>query len=60
MNKQILAIFIIWAMGVTPIWAWKLRYREAPSAQKVSNAWMEYGLPIGNGHLGGMVMGGGK
>ena len=35
-----------------------LWYREAPSARKVSNAWMEYGLPIGNGHLGGMVMGG--
>ena len=35
-----------------------LWYREAPSARKVSNAWMEYGLPIGNGQLGGMVMGG--
>ena len=35
-----------------------LWYREAPSARKVSNAWMEYGLPIGNGHLGGMIMGG--
>lgn len=35
-----------------------LWYCEAPSTRKVSNTWMEYGLPIGNGHLGGMVTGG--
>ena len=58
MNKIVLTIFTVLTMGVTPVWALKLWYRQAPSARNVSNAWMEYGLPIGNGHLGGMVMGG--
>ena len=58
MHKQVLTIFTILTMGVTPVWAWKLWYRQAPSARNVSNPWMEYGLPIGNGCLGGMVMGG--
>ena len=52
MNKLVLTIFTILTMGVTPAWALKLWYREAPSARNVTNQWMEYGLPIGNGHLG--------
>ena len=58
MNKIVLTIFTVLTMGVTPAWALKLWYRKAPSARNVTNQWMEYGLPIGNGHLGGMVMGG--
>lgn len=46
---------MIYTLSVAALSLW---YREAPSNRKVSNQWMEYGLPIGNGHLGGMVMGG--
>lgn len=34
-----------------------LWYRQPPSAAASANPWMEYGLPIGNGQLGAMVMG---
>ena len=34
-----------------------LWYRQPPSATASANPWMEYGLPIGNGQLGAMVMG---
>ncbi len=35
-----------------------LKYNCPPSARTCSDKWMEYGLPIGNGHLGAVVMGG--
>lgn len=34
-----------------------LWYRQPPSAAACADPWMEYGLPIGNGQLGAMVMG---
>ena len=45
------------AVGLT-CGAQTLWYDKAPSERQVANPWMEYGLPIGNGQLGGMVMGG--
>ena len=57
MNKGHFCLVTLLAMAVQAQ-ALSLRYDQAPSARKVSNQWMEYGLPIGNGHLGGMVMGG--
>ena len=56
-KKRIVAILYLLAC-VHSVAALSLWYQQAPSARNVSNAWMEYGLPIGNGHLGGMVMGG--
>lgn len=38
--------------------AFTLWYRHPASTRNTSNRWMEYGLPIGNGRLGAMVMGG--
>lgn len=38
-----------------PISLW---YTTPATATYVDNAWMEYGLPIGNGHLGAMLSGG--
>ena len=35
-----------------------LWYNQPASTRNTSNRWMEYGLPIGNGRLGAMVMGG--
>ena len=38
--------------------AFTLWYTQPASTRNTSNRWMEYGLPIGNGRLGAMVMGG--
>lgn len=38
--------------------AFTLWYTQPASTRNTSNRWMEYGLPIGNGWLGAMVMGG--
>ena len=57
MDKRLI-IFIFLSLCFVSTYSMSLWYREAPSARKVGNAWMEYGLPIGNGHLGGMVLGG--
>lgn len=35
-----------------------LWYNKPASTRNTSNRWMEYGLPIGNGRIGAMVMGG--
>ncbi len=58
MIRRRTSAFICLLLCAPSIVALSLWYRQAPSARKVTNAWMEYGLPIGNGHLGGMVMGG--
>lgn len=58
MIRRRISAFIFLLLCAPSMAALSLWYRQAPSARKVTNAWMEYGLPIGNGHLGGMVMGG--
>lgn len=58
MIRRRISAFIFLLLCAHSMAALSLWYRQAPSARKVTNAWMEYGLPIGNGHLGGMVMGG--
>lgn len=42
----------------TPEHTETLWYKQPASSRSCSNAWMEYALPIGNGQLGAMVMGG--
>ncbi len=42
----------------TPEHPLTLWYDEPATATSVSNKWMEYSLPIGNGQLGGSLMGG--
>ena len=35
-----------------------LWYLQPAESHKVSNAWMDYYLPLGNGHIGAMIAGG--
>ncbi len=42
----------------TPVHPLTLWYDEPATSTGVSNQWMEYSLPIGNGQLGGSLMGG--
>ena len=50
--------FVTGAKGINPEHPMTLWYDEPATTTGVSNIWMEYSLPIGNGELGGSLFGG--
>lgn len=57
-QMKMAAVTVTGSRTYRPVHPWTLWYTQPAESHGSSNAWMDYYLPLGNGHLGAMVAGG--